>query len=1262
MKSSCWLKLSAVLLALGLPVQTVAQTIEAPAQVSGVLAKPQQLMADNVLAQGPTPPAANPDVVILAPIDGTVLNVPSTPLMLRYGIGSRVDVRVNGAIADPALVGRTETDPETGLETQTWYGLALKEGENLIEVTATRTEAGKPMVSTARVVVQVRGNPMSLRLSAVETRIPADGRSTATVRGELVDEAGNLTNRNIVITLATNAGEFIGTDVDPEQPGFQVRTEQGQFTATLRSSLTPETVNISAKYNELEAFTQLQFETALRPSIATGVIDFRLGARGTDFYRSFREFVPADRDNRVQFDATAAVFATGAIGEWLFTGAYNSFRPLNQICDGTSRLFRDQQDCDRAYPVYGDSSTNVVVTPSQDSLFLKLERTSPVQGAGTDFVMWGDYSSQEFSLRSQQFTAFNRQLHGFKGNFNIGDLQITALYGDNIQGFQRDTIPPDGTSGFYFLSRRLLVQGSETVYLEAEELQRPGTVVSRTRLNRGADYEIDYERGTLLFRRRIARTDVDLATGVTLVQRIVATYQYDDPSSRNNLYAGRIRYHFSREQNREAWIGATYLRENQGVRSFELYGADLLLPLWQRGSVIAEIARSHNNLDVFGATSGNAYRVEVEGQPFPNVDVRAYYRSADAGFSNNSTLSFTPGQTRYGVYATAPIFDSTRLRIQYDHEDNFGIASRPLDIFEELIAPRTAAVPGSRVDNSLNTYSIGIQQKLGTALLDVDFIHRDRTDRINPSTLSGSSDQLRSRFTYALTENLTFIAQNELTLSSTVDAVYTDRTVLGVNWTVMPGITLSAAQQFYTRGQFQGQAITSFGIAAEHKIGEDTKLIGRYTLLGGNNGMVGTGSLGIQQGIRLAPGLRVDLAYERIIGSFFGATAAGTQFAQPFAVGQSAAALGVQGGDNYSIGIEYTDSPDFKASARYEFRTSSVGSNNVLSVVANGKITPGLTALVRYQLSGSSNQTITGLGDTAHLRLGLAYRDPHNDSFNALLRYEYRQNPSTIPNTILLGSGTGSIDNLFAAEAIYAPNWQWEFYGKFAIRNSVSYLARDLAGTSTISLTQLRATYRLGYHWDLVAEGRWIGQGSLGFNEFGVVAEVGYYLTPNLRVAVGYSSGSVNNDRDFSGSRSAGGPYVGLTFKLNELFDGFGLQRVAPPQQQESVVQPVAQTNSLGVGSDASGANSVALPSDLQLGDCNRQDAGCPTATFSAPLSSLYWQLFTLDLPPVTFQPITLPLQMKVQDSSNPFTLSYAPHQLEPRAISLSAGGGADHD
>jgi len=169
MKSSRWLQLSTVLLVLGLPVQAMAEVSSSSFQGSGLnaLSDTWHLTSDTLIAEAPIPSGANPDVVILAPIESTVLNVPSTPLLLRYGIGSRVEVRVNGSLADPSLVGHTETDTSTGLETQTWYGLSQKDGSNTIEVTATRTENGKPVVSRSQVVVQVRGNPISLRLSTV---------------------------------------------------------------------------------------------------------------------------------------------------------------------------------------------------------------------------------------------------------------------------------------------------------------------------------------------------------------------------------------------------------------------------------------------------------------------------------------------------------------------------------------------------------------------------------------------------------------------------------------------------------------------------------------------------------------------------------------------------------------------------------------------------------------------------------------------------------------------------------------------------------------------------------------------------------------------------------------------------------------------------------------------------------------------------------------------------------------------------------------
>ena len=1086
--------------------------------------------------------ATSTGIKILSPTPEDVLNNRTTTVILQFPENQETELRVNGKLVEKSLIGRTSKDSKTKLITQTWYGVPLQPGENII---AAQLVGSTSPPTTVKVMVS--GVATKMKLGTVESRIPADGRSTATVKGQLLDKNGNISNWKTIVTLTATDGEFVGVDFKPDTPGFQVEAQGGQFFATLKSGLKAKTVTIQAKTIDLEAFTQLQLTTALRPSIVTGFVDLRLGARGTDFFSSFRDFVPPDGDNSTQLNFRSAVFATGAIGEWLFTGAYDSSRTLNQDESNNGRLNRNLQFGEKTYPVYGDSSKVEAVASSLDSLYVRLERSPKISGAEPDYFMWGSYDTQEFARSSQKFTATTRQLQGFKTNYNFGNLQITGFYGNNVKGFQRDTIAPDGTSGYYFLSQRLVIPGSENISIELEELNRPGTVIKRDRLSRGADYDIDYDRGTVLFREPILRTAVG-DNGEVLVRRIVVTYQHESDSSDSNIFGGRLQFNFARGLKQKSWLGTTYIKENQGTHDFELYGADALISLGSGRQLIAEYARSTNNSNADGKVTGSAVRLEAKGEIVKGVQGRAYYRTTDPGFSNNATTSFVAGQTRYGTQITGKISRNTTLKAQYDHETNFGVAPEPLDDLEDSTTNTNAGEP---LDNSLTTISAGIKQRIGKATLNVDWLHRDRKDNI--ANTRTKSDQLRSRLSFPIAKKLTFQAQNELTLSSDVDTVYSDRIALGLNWALMPGVNLSLTQQFYTRGQYAGDSITNLSLNGEQKLGRDTTLTGRYSIAGGINGTNGQGAVGLKHKWTIASGLRLNLAYERIVGNLFGNNATGVQFAQPFANGQTASSVGVGSGDSYSIGLEYTDNPKLKASARYEYKTSSSGSNTSLSASVNGKISPALTALLRYQRSGSSNQTLEGLDDTVDLKIGLAYRDPKNDKFNALLRYEYRKNPDTTPDTALFDSGTGSEDHTFALETIYAPNWRWEFYGKYALRNSTSYLADNFVSSSTTNLAQLRATYRLGNSMDLVGEARWINQSS-NYTETGLVAEVGYYLTPNMRLAAGYTLGNVD-DRDFSGSRSAGGPYLALTFKINELFNGFGLQKVTPLQQQESKVK-----------------------------------------------------------------------------------------------------------
>ena len=174
----------------------------------------------------------NSEVVMITPSADALLDVPATTVILQFLKGTEVELLVNGEPVDPELIGRTETSGD--LVTQTWYGVPLAEGENILSV------------GTQEVGVFVRGAPREITVETIEARVPADGRSLATVRGQIKDEFGNLTQRDVMVTLAASAGEFVGADQDTDQLGFQVQAIEGEFTAQLRSPLDAQSVRIRA--------------------------------------------------------------------------------------------------------------------------------------------------------------------------------------------------------------------------------------------------------------------------------------------------------------------------------------------------------------------------------------------------------------------------------------------------------------------------------------------------------------------------------------------------------------------------------------------------------------------------------------------------------------------------------------------------------------------------------------------------------------------------------------------------------------------------------------------------------------------------------------------------------------------------------------------------------------------------------------------------------------------------------------------------------
>ncbi|MFY7833291.1 MAG: hypothetical protein ACOVVP_16350, partial [Pseudanabaena sp.] len=120
-----------------------------------------------------TPPTAvkkdqvAPQVTILSPANQSLIDVPATTVILRIPTGAEVELSVNGKKVDANAIGRSEVDANAGITTQTWYGVALNEGENRITAKLVGSEVSQS------VVVRLRGAATKIQVSTLESRITA---------------------------------------------------------------------------------------------------------------------------------------------------------------------------------------------------------------------------------------------------------------------------------------------------------------------------------------------------------------------------------------------------------------------------------------------------------------------------------------------------------------------------------------------------------------------------------------------------------------------------------------------------------------------------------------------------------------------------------------------------------------------------------------------------------------------------------------------------------------------------------------------------------------------------------------------------------------------------------------------------------------------------------------------------------------------------------------------------------------------------------
>ncbi|HEU4594780.1 MAG TPA: hypothetical protein VFS10_06395, partial [Pyrinomonadaceae bacterium] len=1062
---------------------------------------------------------------------GAVRVISPQPEGFVAGAALEIEVRTNAAwtaavevggerVAD-TKIGERRIDNKNGLATFTFVGIGVSPGPNRVRVTAIGPDGQRG--ETVELTVYGRGPAKRLEIVSDKQELSAGGRDEALLRVRAFDQWGHpaadgsvaveVTRGRLVRvedkevagrpqagegadkvnvnagSINTSAGGVSSvTSVEGAQNGAPsqqiIPLVGGEGALRLVSDNTPGAAEIRATTGSVEIKRSVRITAEVRPSILVGLAELTVGSAQPELAADSEETVR----RRLAFFYRGQVF-----GPNLLTLAYDSNRPVNRT-NGRDRLFQFDP-LDRAYPLFGDSSTRFEDAQSNSKLYVRVDR-------GRSYFMFGDFDTEN---REAGLASYTRRLTGAKLHLenSKGDyVSVTGARPDTA--YARDVFP-GGALAFVRLSHGEVLPGSESVVLEVRDRRNPEIIISRETLIRSVDYNLDSVTGEIFFLRHISTFDF----AFNLLQ-VVVTYEHRAASMSSAVYTARVFKTFERMGLK---VGLSFIDQRQEeFGSFVVGGLDAEKTLPRGGRLRAEYATSRGRVAVGGNLfstglderhDGNAYRVELE-QPlgFREATLRAGFARADEGFLNPFGATVTPGSQRADASVEMKVRASSSVRFQLMDERN-----------------KTSNVDNRRLTGSLFwTESIGDRLR---ATVGYDF--RRLTD--NLTERETNSNLVTVGAEWQATDKLQLSVKREQNLSE-ADPTYPNQTTLAANyqWNQYTKLFFSQRLASAPITPISDAAATGFvatgarretAIGIETRLGRFASLNTRYQLENGINGTDSFAVIGLSNRLSLNKELSLDLGYER----GFHLDGEGESF------------------NSAHFGLSWQPTEDFRTTGRYEMRDRG-GFGSVITLGAAGRLFDNFTSLARVQFARTNFGGRASSSSSA--TAAIAWRPLESDRAGLLLSYTRRD----LSQEGADGRGaTRDRSDLLSSDAYYQATRNIELYGRLAFKFGDT-MSPELARVSSFTyLTQGRVTYRVGPYVDFAGEMRWLAQPSTRTSRASMGSELGFWVLPDLRVGGGYNWTGAGEPT--AGSLVAGrrGFYFTISSKLSNLFDLFGTSR-----------------------------------------------------------------------------------------------------------------------
>ena len=574
--------------------------------------------------------AAPPGERILWPPAGHLPQLPSLQLAVQHAARDSVVLFLNDMRAGNLnLAGRT-VEASGAQAVSVWTGLDLVPGDNALAVDIIDTRGR--LVQRLTRSVHYSGPPVQAELVPERSVLVADGRTRPVIALRLTDAQGFPARRDVVGRFSVagpheawrakgDAERESITELQDKAPTYTVGADGIALLSLAPTTASGEAhleVGLLDHDEEIRVWLQPQARDWILAGIVEGTVGYNtvagnlesLDAAGgeDDFYR----------------DGRLAFFAKGRLkGTWLLTMAYDSRDPGEVRQAGLFGVV----DPDAYYTVYGDAVVQQHDAPSSDHLYIRLEREQ-------FYALYGDFNS---GLTVTELSRYSRAMTGLNSSRRGRTLGFDLFASENRQGFRRDELPGDGTSGLYQLTAGRIVPHSERIILQTRDRYRSEVIVAERHLARDADYTLDELDGTLYFRDVVPSQDENFNP-----VWIVVAYETEDTAAAAVTAGGRGSW---RPGAGPLEIGLTGVREGtDGGRGDVLAGLDTKMDLTRSLRLKAEYAGSDTRTD----GRRDAWFGELANRTGPLIG-RLYYREQAAGFGLGQQNRGEAGTRKYGT-------------------------------------------------------------------------------------------------------------------------------------------------------------------------------------------------------------------------------------------------------------------------------------------------------------------------------------------------------------------------------------------------------------------------------------------------------------------------------------------------------------------------------------------------------------------------------------------------------------------------------------